>query len=45
MVCVVFLGASKRPELQRVLTKVLRLENLIYNGGTNGKRDENSNSK
>ena len=44
MMCVVFLGASKRPELQRVLTKVLHLENLIYNGGTNGKRDENSNS-
>lgn len=44
MTCVIFLGASKRAELQRVLSKVLAFENMIFSGKINetGNKDSDS---
>lgn len=44
MSCIIFLGSSKRAEIQRVLSKVLAFENLIYMGEINAKRKKDSDS-
>ena len=43
-ISVIFLNTTKRPEIQRVLAKLLAFERLIYAGETNGKRNKDSNS-
>lgn len=45
MTCIVFLGASKRPELQRILEKILLFEEMIYNGEINGTGNKDSDSE
>ena len=45
MMCVVFLGSTKRHELQRILAKVIAFEDLIYRGEISDKRNKNSDSE